>query len=693
MSDLLIELFQEEIPARMQVAAEESFERLVTERLKADGIAYETCGAYSTPRRIALHITGLPAAREDVTEELKGPSISAPEQALAGFLKKAGLASADQLTRREIKGTEYYFYESVKKGGPTIEILGSLITDAIANMSWPKSMRWGHGTVRWVRPFHSVVALFDGKIVEGEFAISPDKSIKFGNITRGHRFMGSKADFEVNSFADYRKKLEENFVLLDRATRKKIIWDGVCQQAAQAGHGYKALEDEKLLEEVVGLVEWPVPFLGSFDQEFLRIPQEVITTSMRENQRYFSVLDNNRELSNHFICVANVIPDDDGKTIIHGNQKVLRARLSDARFFWEQDLKHNLEIYLPRLEQIRFHEKLGMMSEKVARLEKLAAMIAEMTDADLAKSVRAAHLCKADLVTGMVREFPELQGVMGAYYARGGAHRTPRDAYDEGLDVSTAIHTHYSPAGPNDSCPTAPVSVVVALADKIDTLVGFFSIGEKPTGSKDPFALRRAALGIIRLIIENRLTLDLTPVLKMAASLYNVPLPEDIEPFILDRFKVLMKGKDFSHNIIEAVTGDTLLDMKNRIEQISEFLDTDKGMDFVSATKRAINILENEEKKSDQKISQDISEGSLIEPEEKELYRVLISIVPKVQEQISLGHYDEAMSCLAGIKDQVDLFFDKVVVNDNDPDIRANRLAMLSQIRKFTGMIADFSRL
>ncbi len=693
MSDLLIELFQEEIPARMQVAAEENFMRLVTDRLKADGISYASCEAYSTPRRITLHITGIPASREDVTEELKGPAITAPEQALAGFLKKTGVASVDHLSKRDVKGTEYYFYESVKKGGATIDVLGRLIADAIASMAWPKSMRWGHSTVRWVRPFHSVVALFDGKIVEGEFAISPDKSIKFGNTTRGHRFMGSKADFSVKDFADYRKKLEENFVILDRATRKKIIWDGVCLQAAQVGAGYAALEDEKLLEEVVGLVEWPVPFLGSFDKEFLRIPHEVITTSMRENQRYFSVLDKNGDLSNHFICVANVVPNDDGKTIIHGNQKVLRARLSDARFFWEQDLKHNLEDYLPRLVQIRFHEKLGMMSEKVERLEKLAALIAEMTDTDIAKSVRAARLCKADLVTGMVREFPELQGVMGAYYARGGSHRTPMDSYDEGLDVSTAIHMHYSPVGPNDSCPTAPVSVVVALADKIDTLVGFFSIGEKPTGSKDPFALRRAALGIIRLLIENRLSLDLTSVLKESAKLYKVALPDDIELFILERFKVLMKGENFSHNIIEAVTGNTLLDMKTRIEQISEFLETGKGADFVSATKRAINILESEEKKSNQKVAQDISEATLVAPEEKELYRVLISIVPKVQEHISLGHYDQAMSCLAGIKDQVDLFFDKVVVNDNDPAVRANRLAMLSQIRKFTGMIADFSRL
>lgn len=684
MSDLLIELFQEEIPARMQVAAEENFARLITSRLKADGISYETCDVYSTPRRIALHITGIPATREDVTEELKGPSVTSPEQAVSGFLKKTGLDNISQLTTREIKGTHYYFHEIHHQGGATGDILGAVIAEAIANMSWPKSMRWGHSTVRWVRPLHSIIALFDGKIIDGAFAISPDYAIAFGNATRGHRFMGNKTEFAVKDFEDYRAKLMADFVILDRATRKQKIWEGVEAQAKTLGENYQAVADEKLLEEVVGLVEWPVPFVGTFDDDFLQIPPEVISTSMRENQRYFSVLDNGKGLSNHFICIANVEPDDDGKTIIHGNQKVLRARLSDAKFFWDQDSKLKFEDYLPRLEQIRFHEKLGMMSEKAVRLEKLAGVIAKLIGVDEMHSMRAAKLCKADLVTGMVREFPELQGIMGGYYAIKSG---------EAAEVAQAIKTHYSPAGPNDSCPTDSVSVAVALADKLDTLVGFFAIGEKPTGSKDPFALRRAALGIIRLLIENNISTGLTPLLEASANLHGKKLSDDLEAFILDRFKVLMKGQNYAHNIIEAVAGETLLDMKIRIDQISDFLATDKGQDFISTAKRAINILDTEEKKSSSRIFGDINAQSLIEPEEKELYRVLQEIIPQVEKHIAAKAYNQAMICLAGIKETVDLFFDKVVVNDNNPDIRANRLAVLGQIRICANRIADFSRL
>lgn len=682
MSDLLIELFQEEIPARMQVAAEENFARLVTDRLKGNGIAFEKCEAFSTPRRIALYITGIPASREDVTEELKGPATTAPEQAIAGFLKKAGVASVNDLTKRDVKGTEYYFYESVKKGGATIDVLGALIADAIANMPWPKSMRWGHNSVRWVRPLHSIIALFDGKIVNGSFALGDNKSITFGNTTKGHRFMSDGKPFAVSSFEDYRTKLLAAHVILERATRKAKIWADV-QKTAQTA-GFSAREDERLLEEVVGLVEWPVPFMGSFEEHFLEIPAEVITTSMRENQRYFSVLDKNGKLANRFITLANVAPTDDGKTIIYGNEKVLRARLSDARFFWDQDLKQKLEAYAPRLEQIRFHEKLGMMSEKAKRLEFLAGTIAGLIGADVKAAERAGKLCKADLVTGMVREFPEIQGIMGGYYAAKSG---------EGADVAAAISTHYSPLGPNDKCPTDPVSVAVALADKLDTIVGFFSIGEKPTGSKDPFALRRAALGIIRLLLENNIALELSDLLKASADLYGVKVPEDIEAFILDRFKVMMKNDNHPHNIIEAVSGTSLLDMKTRIIQLSAFLETDKGQDFVAAAKRAINILETEEKKSKLSLADQVLENSLIEPEEKDLYSALVSISPKFDNHIKKGEYEGAMMCLADVRDKVDLFFDKVVVNDNNPDIRANRLAMLSKIRLFVGRIADFSRL
>lgn len=682
MSDLLIELFQEEIPARMQAAAEENFARLVTERFKASGIAFDACTSYSTPRRVTLHITGIPATRDDVTEELKGPAVTAPEAAIQGFLKKAGIASVVELTTRDIKGTNYYFYEHVKKGGKTIDVLGGLITDAITNMPWPKSMRWGNSTMRWVRPLQNILAIFDGAVIAGQVDVGGGQSFAFNNLTAGHRFLSDGKYFEVSSFEDYRKKLLAAKVLLERAERKAKIWADVNATAKAAGFTPK--EDDRLLDEVVGLVEWPVPFMGGFEEHFLEIPAEVISTSMRENQRYFSVIGQEGKLTNRFITLANIQPTDDGKTIIYGNEKVLRARLSDARFFWDQDLKKKLEEYLPRLEQIRFHEKLGMMSEKSARLEKLSSEIAALIGADKIAAARAGKLCKADLVTGMVKEFPEIQGIMGGYYAK---------AASEAGDVASSISTHYAPAGPNDKCPTEPVAVALALADKLDTLVGFFSIGEKPTGSKDPFALRRAALGVIRLVLENNLAVSLKDMLALAVKGYNVAVPQDLESFIFERFKVMMKGENHPHNIIEAVLGENLLDQKNRIVQLSNFLTTQKGQDFVQAAKRAINILETEEKKSGVLPKGQVSEQVLVAPEEKSLFSALQKVTPEFTSFIKSGDYQGAMTCLADMKDTVDVFFDKVVVNDNNADIRANRLAMLSTIRGLAGQIADFSRL
>lgn len=683
MSDLLIELFQEEIPARMQAAAEENLARLVTERFKASGIAFQSCAAYSTPRRLTLHVTGIPAVREDVSEELKGPAVTAPEAAIQGFLKKAGISSVAELTARDVKGTSYYFYESVKKGGQTIDVLGDLIAGAIIAMPWPKSMRWGNSTMRWVRPLQNILAIFDGKVVAGTVDVGGGQSFTFNNRTAGHRFLSDGAYFEVASFEDYRAKLLAAKVLLARSDRKEKIWADVNATAKAAGFTVK--DDERLLDEVVGLVEWPVPFMGGFDEHFLEIPAEVISTSMRENQRYFSVVGKDGKLVNRFITLANIQPTDDGKTIVYGNEKVLRARLSDARFFWDQDLKKKLEEYLPRLEQIRFHEKLGMMSEKSERLEELASSIAALIGADQTAAARAGKLCKADLVTGMVKEFPEIQGVMGGYYAK---------AAGETAAVAAAISTHYAPAGPNDKCPVEPVAVAVALADKLDTLVGFFLIGEKPTGSKDPFALRRAALGIIRLVLENNLAVSLKDMLALAARGYSgSPVPQDLEAFILERFKVMMKGENHPHNIIEAVLGENLLDQKNRIVQLSSFLTTQKGQDFVQAAKRAINILETEEKKAGGVLTGQVSEQALVAPEEKSLFVALQKVGPKFTSFIKAGDYEGAMTCLADMKDTVDLFFDKVVVNDNNTDIRANRLAMLSTIRGLASQIADFSRL
>jgi len=496
MPQLLLELFSEEIPARMQQGAARDLERMVAERLKAAGLTYDALTTYGGPRRLTLVIDGLPTATPDREEELKGPKTSAPEQALEGFLRKTGL-TREQLVERD----GVLFAVISQKGRATTDLIPEMVDQIVRAFPWPKSMRWGSGTLRWIRPLKRIIALFDGHVVPFDI-----DGIQSGDITEGHRFLGSGKPFSVKDFADYRQKLEREYVLLDVADRKLRILEAA--KKACADKGLALVDDDGLLDEVAGLAEWPTPILGDMDPQFLALPPEVVRLSMKVHQKYFAVRDPAKHgLAPHFVVVANVEASDGGKALAAGNSRVLSARLNDARFFWDEDQKVGFEPWLKKLEGVTFHAKLGTLAERVERIAALAREIAPLVGADPDQAEQAARLAKADLASGMVGEFPELQGVMGGYYARAAGQP---DA------IADAIRDHYKPQGPGDSVPTAPLTVAVSLADKLDTLVGFFAIDEKPTGSKDPFALRRAALGVIRLVLENQLKLSMKPIVRNA---------------------------------------------------------------------------------------------------------------------------------------------------------------------------------
>src|SRR3984893_14490588 len=499
MPDLLLELFSEEIPARMQAKAAEDLRKLVTDRLVAAGLAYEGAKAFATPRRLALAVQGVPARQPDQKEEKKGPRVGSPEGAVRGFLKATGLASIDQAKiEKDAKKGDFYLAVIERPGRAAIEVIGEIVPEVIKSFPWPKSMRWGDGRLTWVRPLHSIVATFGPETEEPEIVAFAVDGIKAGDETRGHRFL-APAPFRVRRFDDYVAKLAKAKVVLDPQRRRDMILHDAKNLAF--AQGYELVEDAGLLAEVAGLVEWPVVPIGSLDEAFLAIPPEVIRTTIRANQKCFVLRDpQTAKLVSKFILVANTEAQDGGAAITSGNERVIRARLSDAKFCYESDLKIKLEDRLPKFEQIIFHEKLGTQAERIERIEKLAAELAPIVGADVHKARRAARLCKADLLTEVVGEFPELQGIMGKYYAE-----------EQGEDeaVAHACEDHYKPKGPDDFVPSDPVSIAVALADKIDTLVGFWIIDEKPTGSKDPYALRRAALGVIRLILSNELRIRL----------------------------------------------------------------------------------------------------------------------------------------------------------------------------------------
>lgn len=683
MAELLLELFSEEIPARMQNKAADDLVRLVSAGLKDAGLAFESARGFATARRLALVIDGLPVAQEDTSEERRGPRVGAPDKAVEGFLKSAGL-SRDQLEERETEKGSFYYAVIESKGRSTIEVLPALLNAAISAVPWPKPMKWGSYSARWVRPLHNILCLFDGKTVPLSW-----EHLTANDQTFGHRFMAPEA-ITVKDFADYQARLKTALVVLDATERERII-------AADAGRlaedeGLKLIDDPALLTEVAGLVEWPESLIGSIDTNFLEVPQEALISAMRSHQKYFSLQGQDGKMAPRFIVVANLRAEDGGKLITAGNERVLSARLSDAKFFWDKDREKTLESRVPDLEKIIFHAKLGTVREKVARIIKLTAEIAPYvpnSDADLA--ARAALLAKADLTTEMVGEFADLQGLMGRYYA----------AHDgEDAAVATAIEEHYSPLGPKDTCPSEPTGVIVALADKIDTLTGFFVIDEKPTGSKDPYALRRAALGVIRLVLENNLRMPLLEIFEKSGALQSVSEAlnaTELLDFFADRLKVHLKEQNVRHDYISAAFGqggeDDLVRLMARVEALSTFLGSDDGANLLIAYRRAANILRIEEKKDGTSYDQPVDESLLEDGAEKALHERMHEVSNLVSGAISHDEFEAAGTAAAALRKPVDAFFDKVTVNADDAALRANRLRLLSTIRNLLDQLADLSKI
>jgi glycyl-tRNA synthetase beta chain len=692
MAELLLELFSEEIPARMQARAADDLKRLVTERLNTRRMAFNSVQTYATPRRLTLVATGLPLTTADEQISEKGPRIDAPQQAIDGFLRKYKI-TLDQCIQKQVGKAAHWFYEDVATGENTANELAFELPIILEQFPWPKSMRWGDGSATWVRPLRAIVALFDSQILPVTFdlRLGQQGNVHASDETRGHRFL-APASFKVTSFADYQAKLRAAKVILDPAERRAEIWKQAEALAAKEGLAVKP--DEGLLDEVTGLVEWPVALMGRIDDAFMTLPPEVMTTTMRVNQKYFALLGEDGRLAPRFITVANTEADDGGKAIVAGNERVLRARLSDAQFFWEQDKKIRLIDRVPALDGITFHAKLGSVGDKVRRMRALAAVLSEkIPGGDAGLADQAAHFAKADLVSGMVGEFPELQGVMGRYYA-----------HNEGLPaaVADAIADHYKPLGPSDLCPKLPVSIAVALAEKIDSLVGFFAIDERPTGSKDPFALRRAALGVIRLILENRLRLGLRAVFEQAYRNYRLgdtsqPVIGLLMDFFADRLKVALREQGVRHDLIAAVFAlgdeDDLARLLARVDALKGFVESVDGTNLLTAHKRAANIVRIEEKKDNARYDGGVDAASLVAPEEKELGTAMASVSDAARKAVAKEDFMGAMAAMARLRPPVDAFFDKVTVNDKDPKLRANRLRMLSAINATLSTVADFSKI
>lgn len=703
MPDLLLELFSEEIPARMQAKAAEDLRRMVTDKLVAEGLIYEGAKAFVTPRRLALTVHGVPARQPDLKEERKGPRVGGAEAAVQGFLKATGLASLDEAKiQHDPKKGDFYIALIEKPGRAAIDVIAEFLPVIVRTFPWPKQMRWGErsakpGALTWVRPLHSIIATFGPETEDPDVVKLDIAGIEAGQITFGHRFM-APGPISVRRFEDYEAKLFAAKVVLDPQRRKDTILADAKQLAF--AQGFELVEDQALLDEVAGLVEWPVVLMGSFDPAFLAIPGEVIRATIRNNQKCFVVNDpKTGKLAPHFILVSNIEASDGGKAIVAGNERVIRARLSDAKFFYETDLKARLEDRLPKFEQIVFHEKLGTQAERIARIERLAAELAPLVGADITKVKRAAKLAKADLPTEVVGEFPEVQGLMGKYYAL---------AQGEDASVAAAIEEHYKPQGPSDRVPSDPVSIAVALADKIDTLVGFWAIDEKPTGSKDPYALRRAALGVIRLLVENALRLPIAKAAQSAvaglletgtrhALIDSSKLPDDLLSFFADRLKVQLREQGTRHDLVDAVFAlggqDDLLMVVRRVEALGKFLDSDDGKNLLAGTKRAANILRIEEKK-DGKAFDGAPDPALYQlDEEKALAEAIDQVKAEAGTAVAKEDFAAAMGAMAKLRPAVDAFFDKVKVNDDDPKVRENRLKLLNEIRAATRAVADFSKI
>jgi glycyl-tRNA synthetase beta chain len=739
MAELLLELFSEEIPARMQGRAREDLARLLGGALKEAGLEFKEIKTFATPRRLTALVEGLPGRSPDIREERKGPRVDAPDAAIKGFLKSAGLGSVDQAEKRDDKKGAYYVALLEKPGRPTAEVIAAIVPEIVRGFAWPKSMRWGSGRLRWVRPLHSILCLLDGKIVPFEI-----DGIASSKETRGHRFMAPEP-FAVKSFADYVKRLRDANVILDGEARAHLILESARSLAAK--EGLELVEDEALLAENAGLTEWPVVLMGSFDEAFLDVPPEVLTTSMKAHQKCFSLRQKGGELANRFILVANLEADDAGKAIVAGNERVIRARLADAKFFFDQDRKILLEQRVPKLKEIVFHEKLGTQYARVQRIRLLAREFAALVGADPDDAERAAILAKADLVTGMVGEFPELQGVMGRYYALD---------QQENVSVANAIAAHYKPLGPSDEVPREPVAIAVALADKLDMLVSFWAIDEFPTGSRDPYALRRAALGAIRIIVENGVRINLTPLLAreiadrmgyvvgfrhgrekarltlelleegiskekaqetaqlvadLLKSQFEAESPERLQHavsltisllgFVYERLGIMHRERGLGVDLVRAVhspdvpgtVSADLLMIVRRVEALGRFLDTEDGANLLVGTKRAINILRIEEKKDSASYDQPPDPKLFKRLEEKALAKTVDEVEQAAAAAVAREDFEAAMTAMARLRVPVDEFFDHVTVNASEADLRENRLRLLNRIRATTLTVADFSKI
>jgi glycyl-tRNA synthetase beta chain len=681
MAELLLELLTEEIPARMQGVAAEELRRLTEIAFNEAHLAFTRLTSFVTPRRLALHVEGLPLEQPGSVEEKRGPRVGAPQNAVDGFLKSSGLQSLDQCEKRATDKGEFYFAIIERAGQATKDMLPPLLLEVIRTLPWPKSMRFPAAPFRWVRPLQSVVCLLDGRILKLDLGDVP-----VGMESRGHRFL-FRSTFNVSNFADYRDQLRKAYVILDAAERRKLIADSLAKATNDAGFALKP--DEGLLDEVTGLVEWPVVLMGRIEREFMELPPEVLTTSMRTHQKYFAALDKSGVLAPHFLVVSNMNADDGGKAIVAGNERVLRARLSDAKFFWDQDRKHKLLDRVEKLKERVFHAKLGTVYDKMSRVAHLAYTIAEhVKGADKTKVGQAVWLAKADLSTGMVGEFPELQGVMGRYYAL-------HDGEDK--QVADAIAEHYSPLGPGDRCPTAPVSVTVALADKLDTLANFFAIDEKPTGSKDPYALRRAALGVIRLILENKLRLPLLTIFRAAVETEKGNPSTELLEFFADRLKVALRDQGVRHDLIAAVFAlggeDDLVRLLARVEALGAFLKSEDGANLLTAYRRASNIVRIEEGKDKTRYADAPNPALFKEAAENVLAEKLKLATGESGKALEAEDFAGAMAALARLRVPVDEFFNKVTVNTDDRELRANRLRLLSQIRDTLNRVADFSKI
>ena len=721
MSELLFEIFCEEIPARMQPRAEADLEKLLGEKLKAAGLAWSSLTTFAGPRRLGLVIDGLPVKTEDVREERKGPRVDAPEKAIEGFLRGAGVASLDQCEQREDKKGNFWVAIIEKPGRTTADVIAEAIPEVMKAFPWPKSMKWPHSadteslsptisldfmqsrfevreTPRWVRPIQRLLCLFDGEVVDFEVF-----GIRAGNVTEGHRRMG-RGPFTVTDYAQYTKVLrEEGHVIQSRAEREAIILEGARKVCSDAG--LELVEDAGLLTEVAGLVEWPVPLLGEMDPDFLDLPPEVITLTMKTHQKYFAVKKPGEAgVTSKFVCVANQVAPDGGKAIAAGNARVLSARLSDARHFWDNDRKTPLSEMAEGLGKVTFHEKLGTVADKVERVAALARELAPVVGADPDLAEKAARLAKADLVSEMVYEFPELQGAMGRYYA-----------LDQGEDtaVADAIKDHYKPQGPSDEVPIAPVSAAVALADQLDTLVGCWALDEKPTGSKDPFALRRAALGVIRILLEGGARFGLVRPLHKAdfflAEFANAgkglkgggfdDYGADLLAFFADRLKVHLRDEGIRHDVIDAVFAlgdDDLVRVTAKARALQAFLDTEDGAALLAGFNRAANILKAEEKKDGESYDADPDADYLAEaPEaaERALIAALAKSGPEAENALKSEDFTAAMGALAQMRAPIDAFFESVTVNTELVRLRRNRLLLLSRIRAAVGAVADFAKI